>query len=198
MNRIARLAASLILLLPLALSCTSTPTEIGEEFAAGWPREYSSLNKPWTRWWWMGNAVDRESLTATLEEFNRKGLGGVEISPVYGVEGYEERELDFLSPAWVDMLDHTIDEASRLGMGVDMIGGTGWPYGGPEVSREDAATRLVIKKYKSSAAHPWGSLKISSGNEKTGADPLLHLLAAGPDGERLDLTGKVDASGNLD
>ena len=32
------------------------------------------------------------------------------------------------------MLEHTAREARRLDMGVDMATGTGWPFGGPEVS----------------------------------------------------------------
>jgi hypothetical protein len=43
------------------------------------------------------------------------------------------------------MLAFTESEAKRLGMSVDMSGGTGWPFGGPEVTIEDAATRAIFK-----------------------------------------------------
>ena len=36
------------------------------------------------------------------------------------------------------MLEHTGREAKRLGLGVDMATGTGWPFGGPLVPIEDA------------------------------------------------------------
>ena len=39
---------------------------------------------------------------------------------------------------------HTISEAHRLDMGVDMPTGTGWPFGGPQVTDEDAEDKLVI------------------------------------------------------
>src|SRR5690348_2602888 len=34
--------------------------------------------KPWTRWWWLGSAVDAKNLTRELELFSKAGLGGVE------------------------------------------------------------------------------------------------------------------------
>ena len=56
------------------------------------------------------------------------GLGGVEITPIYGVRGFEDRNVAFLSPRWMELLSHTGREAQRLGLGVDMATGTGWPW----------------------------------------------------------------------
>src|SRR5215471_13951840 len=67
-----------------------------------WPA-VTSRQRPWTRWWWLGSAVDRENLTRSLGEFKAAGIGGVEICPIYGAKGYEQRFLDFLSPKWVEM-----------------------------------------------------------------------------------------------
>jgi hypothetical protein len=108
-----------------------------------WP-EITQAAKPWTRWWWPGSAVDRDGLTAQLEAFAAAGLGGVEITPIYGARGAENRNLAFLSPRWVEMLEHTTREAARLGLGVDMATGTGWPFGGPSVSAEDGSSALAL------------------------------------------------------
>ena len=62
----------------------------------------------------------------------------MEITPIYGVSGYEEKFVNYLSPEWMELLMHTLREASRLGLGVDMATGTGWPFGGPWVREEDA------------------------------------------------------------
>lgn len=94
-------------------------------------------HKPWTRWWWMGNALTEAEVTRHLELFDAAGFGGVEVSPIYGPRGAEERFVLFLSPRWVDLFTHTLREAKRLGMGVDLIAGTGWPFGGPWVAEED-------------------------------------------------------------
>ncbi len=101
-------------------------------------------SKPWTRWWWPGNGVDPAGLTGQLEKFAAAGLGGVEITPIYGATGFESRYLDFLSPGWMQMLGHTGREAARLGLGVDMATGTGWPFGGPWVPEADTNTKIVL------------------------------------------------------
>src|SRR5512146_1647224 len=111
-----------------------------------WP-EASAACRPWTRWRWVGSAVDQPNLTRLLTQYRQAGLGGVEICPIYGVKGAEDRFLDFLSPAWMDALAHTTTEAKRLGLGVDMTTGTGWPFGGPEVSAADASARVNLKVY---------------------------------------------------
>src|SRR5512145_1319005 len=92
----------------------------------GWPPIVAET-KPWTRWWWQGSAVDRSSLTSQLEALAAAGIGGVEVTPIYGVRGTEARFIPYLSAQWMAMLDHTLREAARLTMGVDIATGTGWP-----------------------------------------------------------------------
>ena len=110
----------------------------------GWPT-ITHQAKPWTRWWWQGSAVEPASLTAQLEAFKAAGLGGVEITPIYGVRGVEDRFIPYLSDAWMKMLDHTLREAARLDLGVDMATGTGWPFGGPWVG-DDTSPRTIAHK----------------------------------------------------
>jgi hypothetical protein len=113
----------------------------------GWPA-ITRESRPWTRWWWLGSAVDRPNLTRLLEQYRTAGLGGVEICPIYGAKGYEDRYLPFLSPPWMEMLAHTTAEARRLGLGVDLTTGTGWPFGGPGVTSTSASSRVVLKAYE--------------------------------------------------
>src|SRR5262245_47055151 len=67
-------------------------TESVAQPAAGrrWP-PITAETRPWTRWWWQGSAVDRASLTAQLEALAAAGVGGVEVTPIYGVRGTEDR-----------------------------------------------------------------------------------------------------------
>ncbi|GHE48203.1 glycosyl hydrolase [Sphingobacterium griseoflavum] len=109
----------------------------------GWPTVTKEM-KPWTRWWWMGSAVDKPNLARELQSFDDVGIGGVEVTPIYGAKGYESRNIPFLSSNWMDMLAFTVGEANRLGLGVDMNLGTGWPFGGPQVSEKDAATKFFL------------------------------------------------------
>ena len=97
-----------------------------------WP-SINSTTKPWTRWWWEGSAVDKANLSALMQQYKQAGLGGVEITPIYGVKGAEDKFIPFLTDKWMEMLMHTLTEGKRLGMGVDLANATGWPFGGPWV-----------------------------------------------------------------
>jgi alpha-L-rhamnosidase len=112
-----------------------------------WP-VITQQTKPWTRWWWQGSAVDKPNLTWAMQQYQQAGLGGLEITPIYGVKGTENRFIDFLSPKWMEMLQHTLTEGKRLGLGIDMATGTGWPFGGPWVKENDAAKYVAYKSYE--------------------------------------------------
>ncbi len=106
-----------------------------------WP-EVTQEAKPWTRWWWMGSAVDQENISRLINDYAVNGIGGVEITPIYGVKGEEDNYIDFLSPEWINMLKTTVEAAHENQMGVDMNAGTGWPFGGPTISSEFAAKKM--------------------------------------------------------
>lgn len=145
--------------------------------------------RPWTRWWWPGSAVDEATLTRRLAELRAAGFGGVEVCPIYGAKGAEGRYVEFLSPRWVELLAHTTREAKRLGLGVDLTTGTGWPFGGPWVSAGDASAKLVLQKYFVA-----GGGRISEPLPKGAVRCVRAVTAAGT---TIDLTDTVNA-GRLD
>lgn len=108
-----------------------------------WP-EVNAEMRPATRWWWLGSAVDSVNLRKSLDEYARAGLGSVEITPIYGVQGNDSNDIPYLSPHWMEMLRFVESTAAQDGMLVDMNQGTGWPFGGPEVSLDDAACKAVF------------------------------------------------------
>ncbi|MHC4362005.1 MAG: glycosyl hydrolase, partial [Planctomycetota bacterium] len=163
----------------------------------GWPK-VTTGTRPWTYWWWLGSAVDKEGLTEHLEAYHKAGLGGVHIIPIYGVKGAEGRFVEYLSPKWMEMLAHTTAEAERLGMGVDMSTGTGWPFGGPDVSSEDATADVIFRTYQ---VNDGQRLKeaVKLEDERGRAVPKLQALTAYSDaGDIVELTAKVDEQGILD
>lgn len=113
--------------------------------------EIRTDHKPYNRWWWLGSAVDKENITYLFEEYARAGFGGFEITPIYGVQNNEANDIDYLSPKWMEMYAHTVAEGDRLGLQIDMSNCTGWPFGGPTVSLDDAASRFLVNKYELSA-----------------------------------------------
>lgn len=160
-----------------------------------WPKIESQM-KPWTRWWWMGNAVDNKNLDFVLQKYASAGLGGVEITPIYGAVGFEKQYLQFLSPAWMDALHHTVKTANTLGMGVDMNTGTGWPFGGPQVKPEFAATKLIIQDYKLSAGeHLTEPIKVKEAKQDFAQ--IQALTAYGPNGETENLLPSLQTNGEL-
>jgi hypothetical protein len=190
-GRTSRTASLVALTILAALShCLNTwaadPPDNPDPFHWAAPTRESH---PWTRWWWMGSAVDTNNLTRQLEMFKDAGIGGVEICPIYGARGYESSFIDYLSPKWMAMFAHTTSEARRLGLGVDLTTGTGWPNGGPWVTTEMASGGLVTQQYN-----------VAGGGSLAGALPrgrLQTLRAIGADGTQIDLTDKVTA-GRLD
>ncbi len=103
-------------------------------------------SKPWAYWWWMGSAVSEEGIKKNLQDYAQAGLGGLHIIPIYGVKGNDANNIPFLSERWNEMLAFTVTEAQKLGLGIDLTMGTGWPFGGKHVKPEDAAKMFEIKQ----------------------------------------------------
>lgn len=100
--------------------------------------------KPWAYWWWLGSAVNKADLAQNIKSYADAGFGGLHIIPIYGVKGEEANFIPYLSPEWLEMLDFTVNEAQKHGLGIDMSLGTGWPYGGKQVTDADAAQKFRL------------------------------------------------------
>ena len=60
--------------------------------AQNWPTP-TPESKPGTRWWWLGSAVDEQNLQWNLREYAKHGIGAVEITPLYGVQGNQANNI---------------------------------------------------------------------------------------------------------
>lgn len=163
-----------------------------------WPA-VTGTARPWTRWWWMGSAVDEKGLDKQLTTLSEAGFGGVEIVPIYGAEGFENRYINYLSPEWMKMLQFTTTKAKSLMMGVDMAVGTGWPIGGPQVSEEDAATKMIVQTY---TIQPDGKFNekivLKDEKQKNIKTVTLDIVTAyNEKNEAVILTDKINADGTL-
>jgi hypothetical protein len=180
---------ALLVQLTLFLFWTAlTATAAGDDPLA-WPA-ITRLQRPWTYWWWMGSAVDTNNIARSLARFHEAGLGGVHIIPIYGARGWETNYIPYLSPRWMEMLAFTVSEAGRLDMGVDMTTGTGWCFGGPNVTDQEANASPVVKV-----------LEIQSGeaiSQKFDSTKLQALMAfSETDESKIDLLPKLDADGSV-
>ena len=173
--------------------CYSQP----QKLQSAWPA-ITNQTKPWTRWWWMGSAVDESNLTDLIAKYRQAGFGGVEITPIYGAVGYESRYLKFLSPEWMNMLDVTVREAQKNGMGVDMNTGTGWPFGGPTITLKNAASKLVLQKYSLKGGEKLTEKIVPADPKQYNAGIQLQAVTAYGNSKKIkDLTMLVKSDGTL-
>ncbi len=110
-----------------------------------WP-EQNAENSPWVRWWWPGSAVNKKTITNLLQTYHKAGIGGVELTSTYGVKGQEKHNIQYMSPRWLNMFKHTLNEARKLGMKVDTPLGSGWRTGGRFITDRFAGAKLFIEK----------------------------------------------------
>ncbi|MFN8241526.1 MAG: glycosyl hydrolase [Bacteroidales bacterium] len=103
--------------------------------------------KPWTRWWWPGSIATKDDMKKALTAYTNAGLGGLELTVLYGVRGQEDKFVNFLSPAWMDMFQYILQETASTGLGIDLANSSSWPFGGPWVTDNDAAKYLAHKTY---------------------------------------------------
>ena len=98
------------------------------------------------RWWWFGTAVTKPELEREMETMKAGGFGGFEVQQTYALA--LDGELPgvtnnrFLSPEHLEALRFTAEKAKDLGLRMNLTLGSGWPYGGPQISRSEAAGAL--------------------------------------------------------
>ncbi len=112
--------------------------------AQQWPTVQREA-KPGLRWWWLGSAVDKPNLQWSLKQYAEHGAGAIEITPIYGVQGNENNNIEYLSDRWMEMLRYVQAEAKKNDLEVGMTTGTGWPFGGPWVPLKESCSSMVIE-----------------------------------------------------
>ena len=176
----------LIIILFLFIQCSVNKTE--KESKVAWPK-ISKQTQPWARWWWPGNAVDKKNLKRNLNKYKNVGLGGLEITPIYGVKGYEDKFIDFLSPKWMELLDYTLKVSQKKNLGIDIANTSGWPLGGPWIGPKNTARRMVVRKQEVS-----GGKKI---NRSLFYEQKSLLLTDGIDAEISEIKQPIKVNDNL-
>lgn len=142
--------------------------------------------------------MNKTDIEKQLRSLADAGFGGVEITPIYGAQGYEDQYIDYLSDDWMEILQFTIQKADELGMGVDMNLGTGWPFGGPQITPDKAASKLVLQSYNFTAGKKLADPITIQDKRQNKADvDLLAIVAYEKDGLITDLIKFIDQDGML-
>ena len=136
--------------------------------------------RPMMRWWWYGVASSPAQIQHDLEAMKAAGIGGAEIQPVYPLTldspsaGLVNHP--FLSDAFLELVREAHVRGRDLGLRIDLTLGSGWPYGGPSVSIDDAAGQLRVEKIEV----PGGSRRLARPSMAAGESWIGAFI--GPDG----------------
>ncbi|HTB62833.1 MAG TPA: glycosyl hydrolase [Opitutales bacterium] len=138
--------------------------------------------RPMVRWWWFGPAVVKSELENEMNQMKEGGFGGFEVQPTYplATDGQYPGlvNLKFLSPEFFDMLNFTAAKAKDLDLRMDLTLGSGWPYGGPMLTREEAAQSIGNGGIAQVAAGQTTVAPPAGGSGRRGAGGAPNVIAA--------------------
>lgn len=101
-------------------------------------------------WWWLNGMATKESITRDLEEMKAKGYGGASIvdagSSSYDVAHKTEAGPVFMSPEWMELYQHAVKEADRIGIELSVNVQSGWNPGAPSITPDMALKKLVYSE----------------------------------------------------
>jgi hypothetical protein len=104
------------------------------------------------RWWWFGPSVTKPELEREMRMMKQGGIGGFEVQATYPLLPDDPaagvKNLPYLSDEFIDALRFVSAKAKELGLRMDLTLGSGWPYGGPSISIDDAAAMLRTERVK--------------------------------------------------
>jgi hypothetical protein len=107
----------------------------------------SARYRPYVRWWWNGDKIERDELARELSLLKQAGIGGVEINPVKFPDRTNDlgkKSVQWLSSEWIDLLQFAFSEARSLEMTCDLIVGSGWPFGAEWLEPGERSQIVVI------------------------------------------------------
>lgn len=178
--------------------------------------------KPWCYWWWLNGNVDRTLITQNLEAMKRVGFGGL---LQFDARSYHDdivpmppSRLDFMSPAWREMLKFSLEEAHRLGLEVSVnLSSCAGALKGPWEVGDDAPKQLIWTATEVHGPKPftWELKKpaekrfwdiallavrsddMPAGDAEVWHDPAPRVGEKPSAAEVVDLTDKIDRRGRL-
>jgi hypothetical protein len=143
------LAAPGAFILNSVLGCVNPVLETGslDEIFSGFQNPPADA-RLFVRWWWNGNRLSKKEILRELDVMKAAGIGGVEINPIAfpreaDPAGY--KAMTIFEDDWLEMLQVALQGAKERGILCDMIVGSGWPFGGEFLKKEEQTQMVTIE-----------------------------------------------------
>ena len=155
--------------------------------APTWPMVTRDM-RPWCYNWWMGSAVDAKGLEAQADALAKAGFGGFHAIPIYGAKGWEAKYREFLSSDWMAAFADAVRIGNSRDLGVDLTMGSGWCFGGPQLTSEEGCWRLFVTASEKDVKR--GMRILWKGTDNEGKPRLLVTALTGQKVKRAGLGGQ--------
>ena len=134
---------------PWLLACQAlsklSASALGAGEAAEWVSDFRNPPPavyPWVYSFWMEGNISKEGITADLEAMRQAGIRGLLF-----MDGALENPAGpyrFMSESWLEIFDHMLQEAARLGLEINLNNDPGWAgSAGPWVTPELASQKVI-------------------------------------------------------
>lgn len=127
----------------------ATDSTIKEDVLYNMFRDPDVKYRPYVRWWWNGDKIEKGEHARELQVLKSVGIGGVDIYPVgfpfpNMTDDMGIPSLAWLSDEWIDLLQFTFKKAESLNMDCSLIADTEFPFGGEFIEDGDRTQIAVI------------------------------------------------------
>ena len=141
----AKLKIIVLLCFTIYISCTVS-TEDATDISITDFKNPPAESRPFVRWWWNGNKVNKEEIARELDVLKEAGFGGVEINPIQFPATCDKvgaESLTWMSDAWIDNFVYACQKTQENGMIADAVVGSGWPFGGEFLNHSETIQRVL-------------------------------------------------------
>ncbi len=113
--------------------------------------------RPYTRWWWFADRIERQEVREQLTWARDAGLGGVEIAWISARQKLPNpgTPQEWLSEEWAEIVAYAKSCADSLGLGCDFTYGTLWPFMDPDMPEEYGSRTFPDKESPNNRGGSW-------------------------------------------
>ncbi len=115
--------------------------------------------KPYTRWWWFTEVIQKQDIREQLIWAKEVGLGGVEIAWIRPQSKVSRQKpiqgQEWLSPEWAEMVAYAKHCADSLGLGCDYTYGSAWPFMDPDLPEKYGSRSYWVDESQAKRRGGW-------------------------------------------